>query len=239
MKLRSLAAAMTAFALSSGIALAQTAPAAAPSTAPASNKTLLSYAIGYDMARDLAERNVDLDLNTLIRAIQDGYAKRAPTMPEDQLGVALKNFQKQMAEQERAKFEQAKRENNAKSQAFMTANRGKAGVVSLPSGVQYRIIEPGTGAKPTAANTVDAHLRGSITTGQEFANTYQGPDAQPASFKVGDFPIAGVREALLMMPMGSRWEIYVPADKAYGDDPRSPIGPGRAVVFDIKLISIK
>lgn len=240
MKLRSLAAAMTAFALSSGIALAaQTAPAATSSTTTASNKTLLSYAIGYDMARDLAERNVDLDVNTLIRAIQDGYAKRAPTMPGDQLATALENFQKQMAEQQRAKFEQAIKDNGAKSLAFLTANRSKPGVVVLPSGVQYRVIEPGTGAKPTLMSTVDAHLRGSISTGQEFANTYQSQDAKPATFKVAEFPINGVREALTMMPVGSRWEVFVPADQAYGNDPRSPIGPAQAVVFDIKLLSVK
>ena len=239
MKLRSLAAAMTAFALSSGVAFAQTSTAASSTAAQPSDKSLLSYAIGYDMARDLAERNVDLDMNTMIRAIQDGYAKRAPTMPGDKLAAALEGFQKTMAEQQRAKFDQAVRENTSKSQAFLAANRSKPGVVVLSSGVQYRVIEPGTGAKPTAASTVDAHLRGSISTGQEFANTYQSPNAQPATFKVGDFPIAGVREALMMMPVGSRWEIFVPADKAYGNDPRSPIGPGQAVVFDIKLLTVK
>ena len=238
MKLRSLAAAMTAFALSSGIAFAQTSSAPSSSAQP-SDKALLSYAIGYDMARDLAERNVDLDMNTLMRAIQDGYAKRAPTMPGDKLAASLESFQKKMAEQQRAKFEQAVRDNTTKSQAFLSANRSKPGVVVLADGVQYRVIEPGTGARPTSASTVDAHLRGSISTGQEFANTYQSTNAQPATFKVGEFPIAGVREALMMMPMGSRWEIYVPADQAYGNDPRSPIGPAQAVVFDIKLISVK
>jgi peptidylprolyl isomerase len=238
MKLRSLAAAMTAFALSSGIAFAQTAPAAS-SSAQYSDKALLSYAIGYDMARDLAERNVDLDVNTLMRAIQDGYAKRTPTMPGDKLAAALEGFQKRMAEQQRVKFEQAIRDNTAKSQAFLSANRSKPGVTVLPDGVQYRVIEPGNGAKPNASSTVDAHLRGSISTGQEFANTYQSQNAQPATFKVGEFPIAGVREALMMMPMGSRWEIYVPAEQAYANDPRSPIGPAQAVVFDIKLISVK
>jgi peptidylprolyl isomerase len=234
MKLRSLAAALTAFALSSGTVLAQTSPAAQPS-----DKALLSYAIGYDMARDLAERNVDLDISTLVRAIQDGYAKRPPTMEGEKLAAALEGFQKKMAEQQKVKFEQAVRDNTAKSQAFLTANRSKPGVVVLADGVQYRVIEPGTGAKPSASSTVDAHLRGSISTGQEFANTYQSPNAQPATFKVGEFPIAGVREALMLMPMGSRWEIYVPAAQAYGNDPRSPIGPAQAVVFDIKLLSVK
>jgi FKBP-type peptidyl-prolyl cis-trans isomerase len=238
MKLRLLAATLAAFALSSGVALAQSATPAAAAAAPA-DKVTLSYAIGYDMARDLAERKVDLDINTLIRAIQDGYAKKPPTMPGDKLAAALSQFQKKMAEQERAEFERVSRENKTKSDAFLAANRGKPGVVVLPSGVQYKIIDVGSGPKPTAASTVAVHLRGSISTGQEFANTYSGTNAQPASFKVGDFPLAGVKEALLMMPVGSRWEVYIPADKAYGNDPRSPIGPSQAIVFDIKLVSIK
>ena len=237
MKLRLLAASMAAFALSSGAVLAQSATPA-PAAAPA-DKTTLSYAIGYDMGRDLAERKVDLDVNTMVRALQEGYSKKPPTMPGDKLAAALGAFQKKMAEQERANFERVSRENKAKSDAFLAANKAKPGVTVLPSGVQYRIIEPATGAKPTAASTVSGHLRGSISTGQEFANTYSTANAQPATFKLGEFPLAGVKEAILMMPVGSRWEVYIPADKAYGNDPRSPIGPGQAIVFDIKLVSSK
>jgi peptidylprolyl isomerase len=238
MKLRMLAAAMAAFALVPSLALAQsTAPATAATQAP--DKATLSYAIGYDMARDLAERKVDLDINTLIRAIQDGYAKREPTMPRDKLGAALESFQRRMAEQSRAEFERISRENKQKSDAFLAANRGKTGVQVLPSGVQYRVIESGSGAKPTAASTVQVHLRGSVSTGQEFANTYQSPGAKPAEFKVGEFPLKGLQNALMMMPVGSRWEVFLPPDQAYGNDPRSPLGPGQAVVFDVKLVNIK
>jgi len=238
MKLRLLAAAMAVFAVT-GAAQAQTAPAAAPAASATTDKATLSYAIGYDMARDLAERKVDLDMPTLIRAINDGYAKKDPAMPGEKLAAALSGFQKKMADQEKANFDKLVRENKAKSDAFIAANKAKPGVVSLPSGVQYRIIEPGTGPKPTANSTVSAHLRGSISTGQEFANTYSTANAQPASFKVSEFPLDGVKEAIQLMPVGSRWEVYIPANKAYGDNPRSPIGPAQAVVFDIKLISSK
>ena len=238
MKLRLLAASVAALALASGAALAQTAPAASAAPA-ASDKTTLSYAIGYDMARDLAERKVDLDIATLIRGVQDGYAKKTPTMDGQKLAASLTAFQKRMADQERAEFERVSRENKSKSDAFMAANKSKPGVTTLPSGVQYKVIDPGTGPKPTANSTVSVHLRGSISTGREFANTYSTNNAQPADFKISEFPIVGVREALLQMPVGSRWEVAIPADKAYGNDPRSPIGPGQAVVFDIKLISAK
>jgi peptidylprolyl isomerase len=238
MKLRLLAAATAVLALGTGSALAQTAAAPA-AAAPASDKATLSYAIGYDMARDLAERKVDLDMATLVRGVQEGYAKKPPSMPGDKLAAALSAFQKKMVDQEKANFERVSRENKTKSDAFLAANRGKPGVTALPSGVQYRVIEPGSGPKPTAASTVSVHLRGSISTGQEFANTYSTANAQPATFKVGEFPLAGIKEAIMMMPVGSRWEVYIPADKAYGNDPRSPIGPSQAVVFDIKLVSSK
>ena len=130
-------------------------------------------------------------------------------------------------------------ENKAKSDAFLAANRAKAGVVTLPSGVQYRVIEPGTGAKPTLANTVAMHYRGSVSTGQEFANTYAQQNPTPATFKLAEFPIKGVQEALQLMPMGSRWEIFLPAEQAFGNDPRSPVGPSQALVFDIKLVSVQ
>jgi FKBP-type peptidyl-prolyl cis-trans isomerase len=238
MKLRLLAAAMAV--LATGAVMAQTAPAAAPAAASAAtDKSTLSYAIGYDMARDLAERKVDLDMTKLLAGISDGYAKKEPAMPGDKLAAALSGFQKRMAEQEKANFDKVVRENKGKSDAFMAANRSKPGVVSLADGVQYRIIEPGTGPKPTANSTVSAHLRGSISTGQEFANTYSTANAQPASFKVSEFPLEGVKEVIQMMPVGSRWEVYIPSNKAYGDNPRSPIGQAQAVVFDIKLISTK
>jgi len=160
-------------------------------------------------------------------------------MPGDKLAAALTGFQKRMADQERANFEKLARDNKGKSDAFMAANRSKPGVTALPSGVQYRVIEPGNGAKPSSTSTVQVHLRGSISTGQEFANTYSTANAQPASFKVNEFPLAGLKEAIVMMPVGSRWEVYIPSEKAYGNDPRSPIGPAQAIVFDIKLISSK
>jgi len=236
MKLRMLAAAMAAFALAPSLAFAQTT-AAAPAATPAPDRTTLSYAIGYKVARDFAEDKVDLDINTLVRAIQDGYAKREPTIPAEKLAVALDTFQRRMFEQQKAAFDKASRENKQKSDAFMAANKAKPGVVTLPDGVQYRVIEAGSGARPTTASTVQVHLRGSVPTGQEFTNTYR--DGQPTEFKVGEFPLKGLQSALLSMPVGSRWEVFLPPDQAYGNSPRSPLGPNQALIFEVKLVSIK
>ena len=109
---------------------------------------------------------------------------------------------------------------------------------SLNGGPQYRIIEAGNGPKPTANSTVQVHYRGSITTGKEFFNTYAQDNPQPAQFQLDQFPIEGAREAMMMMPTGSRWEVFVPPNKAFGDNPR-PLGPGQALILDIKLVGIK
>jgi len=238
MKLRLLAACLAAFGLSAGVALAQSAPANAPAPPPA-NKPVLSYAIGYDLGKDLADQNVDVDINQVIKALQDGFAKRAPAHPQEQMDGQLAGLQQRMVAQARSEFERVANENKAKSDAFLAANRGKPGITVLPSGIQYRVIEAGTGAKPTANSTVKMHYRGSVSTGQEFANTYAQQNPTPASFKVSEFPIRGVQEVLVMMPAGSRWEVFLPSDKAFGNDPRSPVGPGQALVFDIKLEGVE
>jgi len=244
MKLRLLAASLAALGLSAGVAVAQTAPAPGPQAqqAPAPvavNKPVLSYAIGYDLGKDLASQGVDVDLNAVIKALQDGFAKRAAQYPQPQMDAQLAGLQQRMMSKARSEFEKVANENKSKSDAFLAANRAKPGVTVLPAGIQYRVIEPGTGAKPTLASTVQMHYRGSVSTGQEFANTYAQQNPTPATFKLSEFPIKGVQEALLLMPAGSRWEVFLPADKAFGNDPRSPVGPSQALVFDIKLVNVQ
>jgi FKBP-type peptidyl-prolyl cis-trans isomerase len=202
-----------------------------------SEKGKLSYAIGFEIGRDFNQKQMDVDLNTVIKAMQDGYAKRNPTVAEDQMRASLEAMQKKMVDQARAEFEKVSAENKRKSDSFLAANKGKTGVQTLPSGIQYRVIETGTGAKPTVNSEVQLHFRGSVSTGQEFASTYQGN--QPVTMKVADAPIPGLKAVLPMMAAGSRWELFLPPEQAYGNTPRSPIGPNQAVVFDVKLVSIK
>ncbi|MEZ5545680.1 MAG: FKBP-type peptidyl-prolyl cis-trans isomerase N-terminal domain-containing protein [Lysobacteraceae bacterium] len=213
-----------------GTAMAQTA-------APAPDKNKLSYAIGYQIGRDFAERKLDVDIEAVIRAIRDGQAKREPTVPVAEMDAALTAMQKRLGEQAKAEFDKVAGENKQKSDAFLAQNRTKTGVQVLSSGIQYRVIENGSGARPTAASNVEIHLRGSISTGQEFASTYQGN--KPLEIQVGEAPMTGLRTVLPMMNVGSRWEIFLPPDQAYGADPRSPIGPNQAVVLDVKLVSVK
>ena len=230
MKLRLLAAALTAITLTAGAATAQDT---------ASEKGKLSYALGYDLGRNLVESGEQVDLATVYKGVQDGFGKKQPTVPVEQLRTAVQAMQQRQLAKAKAQFDKASAENKTKSDAFLAANKGKPGVTVLPSGVQYRVIEAGAGAKPTTASTVQMHYRGSISTGQEFANTYAQQSPTPASFKVGEFPIKGVRDVLMMMPTGARWEIFLPADQAFGNDPRSPVGPAQALVFDIKLVRVQ
>ncbi len=216
--------------------LAATTMSAALAQDTTSERGKLSYAIGYQIGHDFTERKLDVDLATVIKAIQDGHAKRDPAVPGEQMAAALDAMQKKLLEEAKAEFDKVAAENKRKSDAFLAQNRAKTGVQTLSSGIQYRVIETGTGAKPTAASEVKIHFRGSISTGQEFASTYQGNE--PVSMKVGEAPIPGLRQVLPMMTQGSRWEIFLPPEQAYGDSVR-PVGPNQAVVFDVKLVEVK
>jgi FKBP-type peptidyl-prolyl cis-trans isomerase len=216
--------------------LAATTMSAALAQDTTSEKGKLSYAIGYQIGNDFTERKLDVDLATVIKAIQDGYAKRDPAVPGEQMAAALDAMQKKLLDEAKAEFDKVAGENKRKSDAFLAQNRAKTGVQTLSSGIQYRVIETGTGAKPTAASEVKIHFRGSLSTGQEFASTYQGNEA--VTIKVGEAPLPGLRQVLPMMTQGSRWEVFMPSEQAYGDSVR-PIGPNQAVVFDVKLVEVK
>lgn len=241
MKLRVLVACMAA--LVAGTALAQTPPTVpAPAPAAAPDKATLAYALGYDFGRRLADSAPGLDVATVNRAVLDGYAKRTPTVEATKLGQAMLGFQQQLEAKAKADFERAARENKTKSDAVMAANRVKPGVTTLPSGIQYRIVEAGTGVKPTLNSTVEMHYGASVaSTGQEFARSFSQP--KPLLGKISELPWTGLREVMLLMPAGSRWEVYLPAEKAFGNGAGSipPNGPGpqQAIILDIKLFTVK
>ena len=236
MKLRLLAATLAAMTLVAGSAFAQ--------STPAPNKNDLSYALGYDLGRNLVESGEAVDINTVIKAVQEGYAKKEPTVPVAQLRTAVEVMQKRQMEKAKAEFDKASAANKTKSDAFLAQNKAKAGVQSLPGGVQYRVIEAGNGAKPNQASNVTLQYKGSLTDGRTFVDTFspqQGQTTPPApmAIKVSEIPLAGLRDALVQMPAGAKWEVVIPADKAYGNTPKSPIGPNQAVVFEVKLVSVK
>ena len=232
MKLRSLAVAVAALALS-GAALAQDTT---------SEKGRLSYYFGYDYGNNLNEltaRGEQLDIDSVVKGLQDAFAKREPAITADQLRPAVEAFQQReraRAEQARAQYEKAAADNKTRSDSFLAENRAKAGVQALAGGVQYRVIEAGRGAKPTTGSSVALEVAGPFPYGQRPAEVRV---QNVPEIKMADVELQAMRDVLLQMPVGSKWEITLPADKAYGADPRLPFPPNVAVQFEVKLVSIK
>ena len=228
MKLRLIAAAVAALALTAGNAAAQDT---------STEKGKLSYALGYDLGRNASESGEALDVNTIVKGLQDGYAKKEPAVPVEQLRVAVENMQKRQQAKAKAEWDKAASTNKAKSDQFVAANKAKAGVKSLPSGVQFREIEKGTGAKPTQASTVQLEVAGPYAWGERPQQAR--PAQQIPAIKVSEIEMAAMREALLQMPAGSKWEIVLPPNLAFGADPRTGFAPNVAVAFEVKLVSVK
>lgn len=228
MKLRLIAVAVAALALTAGHAVAQDT---------SSEKGKLSYALGYDLGRNSSESGEQIDVNTIIKGLQDGFAKKPPSVPVEQLRTAVQNMQERQQAKAKAEYDKAAASNKTKSSGFITSNKAKAGVKSLPSGVQYRVIETGTGPKPSQANSVQLEVAGPFPWGERPAQSR--PAQSIAAVKVSEVEMPAMREILLQMPTGSKWEVTLPSDKAYGADPRTPFPPNVAVQFEIKLVSVK
>jgi peptidylprolyl isomerase len=227
MKLRLLAAAVAALTLSAGIAVAQDTT---------SEKGKLSYALGYDLGRSSAESGEALDINSIIKGLQDGFAKRDPGVPVDQLRTAVQNMQQRQAAKAKANWDKAAAENTTKSSQFLAQYRGTAGVRTLPGGAMYRVMQTGNGAKPTANSTVQLQVLGPLPFGQR---PQQVPTPQTTSMKINEVELVAMREVLTNMNAGSKWEVVLPADKAYGADPRSGFPPNVAVQFEVQLVAVQ
>ena len=225
MKLRLLAATLAALTLTAGAALAQDTTSA---------KGQLSYALGFQFGNQLQSSGETLDINTVTKAIQDAYAKKSPAVPVAQMESAYQAMMGRVEARTKDSFQKASTENKTKSDAFLAQNRAKVGVKTLPSGVQYRVIEVGTGPKPTMASTIELEYAGPFPFGDR-TNAQPAQKTQP--MKVSQVDMPGMREALMQMPAGSKWEIVIPS--AWGNDIRTRMPPNAAVAFEVKLLSVK
>ena len=226
MKLRLLAATLAALTLVSGFAVAQDTT---------SDKGKLSYALGYQLGREAAESGEALDLNTMTKALQDGFAKKQPAVAVEQMSTAYGAMQQRQVAKAKAAFDKAAGENKTKSDTFLAQNKAKAGVKTLPSGAQYRVIEAGNGPKPTLASSVELEVAGPYPWGQH--PTPEQPAQKTPSMKLSQIDMPAMREALTQMPTGAKWEIVVPS--AWGADVRTRMPPNVAAVFEVKLLSVK
>lgn len=233
MKLRLLTTALAATALLAGVASAQDI---------SSDKGKLSYYFGYQTGNNLAElagRGEQIDVASVIKGLQDAYGKKDPAISADQLKPAVEAFQKReqaRAQEAKAKYDKAAADNKTKSDAYIAQYRSQAGVKTLPSGALYKVMTNGSGAKPTMASTVQLQVAGPFPWGQRPAQA-QAPETM--SMKLSEVQMPAMRDALAQMPAGSKWEVALPPDKAYGADPRTGFPPNVAVVFEVTLVSVK
>jgi FKBP-type peptidyl-prolyl cis-trans isomerase FklB len=215
-------------------------PKPAPKPAAAgelkSNRQQASYGLGITLGRQLKGQFIDPDLEPFIQGLKDGLAGNKSHLTDEQIQQALTAFQQEvLARQQEAM--KAEREKNKKAGAeFLAANGKKEGVKTLPSGLQYKVIKEGTGATPKVTDTVTTHYRGTLIDGTEFDSSIKR--GEPASFPVTDV-IKGWTEALQLMKVGSKWQLVIPAELAYGERGSPPVIPPNAtLVFDIELLGI-
>jgi FKBP-type peptidyl-prolyl cis-trans isomerase FklB len=207
-------------------------------TALTTTKQKASYAIGMNWGTGLHRQGIDVDNAALIQGMKDALAGGKTLLTEDEARSALMQLQKEMQEKQQAKAAQEGEANKKEGEAFLAANKTKEGVVTLPSGLQYKILTPGTGPKPTASDSVVCNYKGTLINGSEFDSSYKR--GEPATFPVTGV-IKGWTEALQLMPVGSKWQLFIPPDLAYGPrgTPGGPIGPNATLIFEVELISIK
>ena len=197
-------------------------------------KQRFSYGLGMQIAQSLVRQKItDVDAGALALAVEDMLGGREPRLSIDELRAAVKSYQAEAAAV-RASLAEA---NKAAGADFMARNRSLEGVVEHESGIQYVVREEGTGERPTETDSVLVHYRGWLLDGTEFDSSYKR--GQPVTLGVGEV-IPGWQQALMLMPVGSRWEVWVPSDLAYGaDGAGATIGPNQTLHFEIQLIAIE
>lgn len=196
-----------------------------------------SYAIGVDMGKNLKERQVNIDTTIFLQGLKDGLAGTNPLMSTEEIQQTIVALQKEIMVRRQAQIDSLKAKNKTAGDTFLAANRTKPGVVTLPDGVQYKIIQAGTGAQPTETDIVTVHYIGTTIDGKEFDNSYKR--GKPVSFPLKEM-IPGWVEALKLMKVGSTWEIYIPANLGYGEQGAPPfVGPNETLVFKVNLIDSK
>jgi FKBP-type peptidyl-prolyl cis-trans isomerase len=194
--------------------------------------------MGMDLGTQLKARSVDIDPAVFERGLKDALAGGKTLLTEEEARAAITELQKAMVARMAEAARIAGEKNKAEGEAFLAANKAKEGVVTLPSGLQYKILKAGEGRKPTEADTVECHYRGSLVDGTEFDSSYKR--GQPVTLKVKGGVIPGWAEALLLMPVGSKWQLFVPPSLAYGArGAGGPIGPNATLVFEIELVAVK
>ena len=191
-----------------------------------------SYTIGFQIGSGIKRDGLDVDADALTQAIKDVLSGSPAQLSREEMQAALQRYQ----DRQRQKQQTLAEENLQAGKDFLAANAKKAGVQQTDSGLQYKVLTKGDGRKPTTTDTVTVHYRGTLIDGTEFDSSYKR--GQPTTFQLNGI-IPGWQEALQLMPTGSKWQVYIPAELAYGaQGAGQAIGPNQTLIFDIELISI-
>jgi FKBP-type peptidyl-prolyl cis-trans isomerase len=193
--------------------------------------------MGKDLGSKLKQGSVEVDQAILLRGVKDALSGSKLLLTDDEVKTAFTQLNADVRKRLEEKARIAGDTNKKEGDEFLAANKTKDGVVTLPSGLQYKIITEGTGPKPTATDSVTCNYRGTLISGIEFDSSSK--PGQPATFQVNGV-IKGWTEALQLMPVGSKWQLFIPGELAYGEHGPSPqIGPNSTLIFEVELLSIQ
>jgi FKBP-type peptidyl-prolyl cis-trans isomerase FklB len=200
-------------------------------------KDKLSYAIGMNIGNNLKRQSMELNPEILSQGIWDSLTDGKTLMTEQEYRDTMTAFEQEMKQKQVTQIKELSEKNKQQGEAFLAENKKKDAVITLPSGLQYKVIKKGTGKTPKATDTVTVNYMGSLINGTEFDSSYRR--GQPASFKVNGV-ISGWTEALQLMQEGAKWQLFIPSDLAYGERGAGrDIGPYSALIFEVELISIE
>ncbi len=200
-------------------------------------KDKLSYAIGLDVGNALKRQSIDVNADIFLQGVKDALSGGKKLLTDEEVRETMTTFSKELAAKQAEAMKKLAEKNKEEGEAFLTENKKKEGVKTLPDGLQYKVITEGKGASPKATDTVTVNYRGTFIDGKEFDSSYKRN--QPATFAVKGV-IPGWTEALQMMKEGSKWDIFIPSKLAYGErGAGGVIGPNATLIFEVELLSIK
>jgi FKBP-type peptidyl-prolyl cis-trans isomerase FklB len=202
-----------------------------------SQKEKVSYSLGINLGKNIKQIPTEIDLDIFYQGFKDAASGAKPLLSEEEMHKVMTDFQKKMTAKQTELMKSQGEKNKKEGEAFLAENKKKEGVKTLASGLQYKVIQEGTGKTPKATDKVSTHYQGTLIDGTEFDSSYKR--GEPATFPVNGV-IPGWTEALQLMKVGAKWQLFVPSNLAYGERGAGPIiGPNAVLIFTVELLSIK